>query len=78
MEDLAKLTEKYSVADLGAVVNEAVMLAIREYVKSGSCKDDATFCEYKVGKKHFDEALKIVQPTGVEMDLYRKFQAKAK
>jgi transitional endoplasmic reticulum ATPase len=78
VEELAKLTDKYSGADLGAVVNEAVMLAIREYVKSGSCKDDATFCDYKIGKKHFDEALKIVQPTGVEMDLYRKFQAKAK
>jgi transitional endoplasmic reticulum ATPase len=78
VEELAKSTEKYSGADLGAVVNEAVMLAIREYVQSGSCKDDATFCDYKIEKKHFDEALKIVQPTGVEMDLYRKFQAKAK
>ena len=78
VEELAKLTEKYSGADLGAVVNEAVMLAIREYVQSGTCKNDSTFCDYKVEKKHFDEALKIVQPTGVEMDLYRKFQAKAK
>ncbi len=78
VEDLAKSTVKYSGADLGAVVNEAVMLAIREYVQSGACKNDSTFCDYKVEKKHFDEALKIVQPTGVEMDLYRKFQAKAK
>jgi transitional endoplasmic reticulum ATPase len=78
VEELARLTEKYSGADLGAVVNEAVMLAIREYVQSGTCKDEATFCDYKIEKKHFDEALKIVQPTGVEMDLYRKFQAKAK
>ena len=36
VEELAKTTEKYSGADLGAVVNEAVMLAIREYVQSGS------------------------------------------
>ena len=78
VEELAKLTEKYSGADLGAVVNEAVMLAIREYVLSGACKIDDKTCDYKVEKKHFDEALKIVQPTGVEMDLYRKFQAKAK
>jgi transitional endoplasmic reticulum ATPase len=77
VEDLAKLTEKYSGADLGAVVNEAVMLAIREYVLSGACKIDDKTCDYKVEKKHFDEALKIVQPTGVEMDLYKKF-AKAK
>jgi transitional endoplasmic reticulum ATPase len=75
VEELAKLTEKYSGADLGAVVNEAVMLAIREYVQNGSCKDEAGFCDYKIEKKHFDAALKIVQPTGVEMDLYRKFRS---
>jgi len=75
VEELAKSTVKYSGADLGAVVNEAVMLAIREYVLSGACKIDDKTCDYKVEKKHFDEALKIVQPTGVEMDLYRKFRS---
>lgn len=77
VEELAKLTDKYSGADLGAVVNEAVMLAIREYVQSGACKIDDKTCDYKVEKKHFDEALKLVQPTASEMDLYKKF-AKAK
>ena len=71
------MTDKYSGADLGALVNEAVMLAIREYVQSGACKIDDTSCDYKVEKKHFDEALKMVQPTASEMDLYKKF-AKAK
>lgn len=75
VEELAKSTVKYSGADLGAVVNEAVMLAIREYVLSGACKIDDKTCDYKVEKKHFDAALKIVQPTGVEMDLYRKFRS---
>ncbi len=79
VEELAKLTEKYSGADLGALVNEAVMLAIREYVQSGACKIDDKTCDYKVDKKHFDEALKMVQPTASEMDLYKKFaKAKAK
>jgi transitional endoplasmic reticulum ATPase len=77
VEELAKLTDKYSGADLGAVVNEAVMLAIREYVQSGACKIDDKTCDYKVEKKHFDEALKLVKPTASEMDLYKKF-AKAK
>jgi transitional endoplasmic reticulum ATPase len=77
VEELAKLTDKYSGADLGAVVNEAVMLAIREYVLSGACKIDDKTCDYKVEKKHFDEALKLVKPTASEMDLYKKF-AKAK
>ena len=30
------MTDKYSGADLGALVNEAVMLAIREYVLGGA------------------------------------------
>ncbi len=79
VEELAKNTDKYSGADLGALVNEAVMLAIREYVQSGACKIDDVSCDYKVEKKHFDEALKVVQPTASEMDLYKKFaKAKAK
>ncbi len=73
VEELAKLTDKYSGADLGALVNEAVMLAIREYVQSGACKAEADSCDYKVEKKHFDAALKVVQPTAAEMDLYKKF-----
>ncbi|VVB72666.1 VCP-like ATPase [uncultured archaeon] len=72
-EDLAKRTEKYSGADLGAVVNEAVMLAIRECVLGGKGKDEASVCDYKVEKKHFDEALKKVQPTAAEMDIYKRF-----
>ena len=39
VEELAKMTDKYSGADLGALVNEAVMLAIREYVSEWSLQD---------------------------------------
>ena len=73
LEDIAKRTDKFSGADLGAVVNEAVMLAIREYVVSGQCKTDDEICEYKVSKKHFEEALKKVKPTAMELDLYKRF-----
>ncbi len=73
IEDMAKRTDKFSGADLGAVVNEAVMLAIREYVLSGQCKADEEICEYKVSKKHFEEALKKVTPTAIELDLYKRF-----
>ena len=73
VEDMAKRTDKFSGADLSAVVNEAVMLAIREYVLSGQCKADEEICEYKVSKKHFEEALKKVRPTATEMDLYKRF-----
>ena len=73
LDDIAKRTDKFSGADLGAVVNEAVMLAIREYVLSGQCKTDDEICEYKVSKKHFEEALKKVKPTAMELDLYKRF-----
>jgi len=77
LEDLAKKTEKYSGADLSAVVNEAVMLAIRGCVLGGKAKEEASVCEYKVEKKHFDEAMKKVQPTAGEAEIYKRF-AKAK
>jgi len=73
LEELAKKTDKYSGADLSAIVNEAVMLAIRECVLSGKAKEDAQVCEYKVEKKHFDEAMKKVQPTAAESDIYKRF-----
>ena len=73
LEELAKKTEKYSGADLSAVVNEAVMLAIRECVLGGKAKEEANLCDYKVEKKHFDEAMKKVQPTADEADIYKRF-----
>jgi transitional endoplasmic reticulum ATPase len=77
LEELAKKTEKYSGADLAAIVNEAVMLAIRECVLTGKAEEKEELCAYKIEKRHFDEALKKVQPTAAEMDLYKRF-AKAK
>jgi transitional endoplasmic reticulum ATPase len=77
MEELAKKTDKYSGADLSAIVNEAVMLAIRECVQTGKAKEEQQVCEYKVEKKHFDEAMKKVQPTAAEADIYKRF-SKAK
>jgi transitional endoplasmic reticulum ATPase len=77
LEELAKKTDKYSGADLAAIVNEAVMLAIRECVLGGKAKEEEQVCAYKIEKKHFDEAMKKVQPTASESDIYKRF-AKAK
>jgi len=63
LEKLAKHTENYTGADIAAVCNEAVMLAIREYVSEGrdaSSKDGVS--NAKVKMKHFEEALKKVEP----------------
>ncbi|MDM7913091.1 MAG: CDC48 family AAA ATPase [Methanotrichaceae archaeon] len=78
LEEIAKKTDKYSGADLSAIVNEAVMLAIRECVLAGKSQEEAQICNYKIEKKHFDEAMKKVQPTSSETDIYKRFgRAKA-
>jgi len=73
IEELAKRTDQYSGADLGALVGEAVMLAIRECVLEGKGKEEAQVCEYKLEAKHFEEALKKVKPTASEMEIYKRF-----
>jgi transitional endoplasmic reticulum ATPase len=73
LEEIAKKTDKYSGADLSAIVNEAVMLAIRECVLAGKSQEEAQICNYKIEKKHFDEAMKKVQPTASETDIYKRF-----
>jgi transitional endoplasmic reticulum ATPase len=73
IEELAKRTEKFSGADLGALVSEAVMLSIRECVLAGKGKEEAQVCEYKLEARHFDEALKKVQPTASEEEIYKRF-----
>jgi transitional endoplasmic reticulum ATPase len=73
LDEIAKKTEKYSGADLSAIVNEAVMLAIRECVLQGKSQEEEQICNYRIEKRHFDEAMKKVQPTAAEMDLYKRF-----
>ena len=55
LRDLAKRTEYYTGADLAALVREAAMLALRESIKEGKVKP--------VEIRHFEEALKRVQPS---------------
>jgi len=73
LEEMAQKTDRYSGADLSALVSEAVMLAIRECVQEGKAQEEAQMCTYKLEKKHFDEAMKKVQPTASELDLYKRF-----
>jgi len=63
LEDLAEKTDGYTGADIAAVCNEAVMLAIREYVEKGKEMDRETLKkDLKLRKKHFEEALKKLKP----------------
>jgi transitional endoplasmic reticulum ATPase len=77
LEEIARETERYSGADLASIVNEAVMLAIRECVLQGKAQEEAQICNYRVERRHFEEAKKKVQPTATEADLYKRF-AKAR
>jgi len=68
--DLAKLAEKtenYTGADIAAVCNEAVMLAIREYISQGKPLDRETMKkELRLKMRHFEEAMKKIKPISKE------------
>ncbi|MHC1632107.1 MAG: CDC48 family AAA ATPase [Methanotrichaceae archaeon] len=72
LDKLTKQTDGYSGADLAAVCNEAVMLAIREYVLSGKSQDEEEIQKYKIGMNHFEDALKKVK-SGKTSDTYKQF-----
>ncbi len=73
LEDIARRADGYSGADLAAICNEAVMLAIREYVLDGKPQEDEEIEKYKIDKKHFEEAIKKVKPSKAEEDTYKRF-----
>ncbi len=63
LDELAALTEGYTGADIAAVCNEAVMLAIREYISGGKVNEETEdFSNLKVKRVHFDKALEKVRP----------------
>ncbi|MBC7108338.1 MAG: CDC48 family AAA ATPase [Methanomassiliicoccales archaeon] len=62
LDDLAKRTEGYTGADLAALVNEAVMLAMREIISKGGEVNSETLKKEKVQMRHFLEALNKVRP----------------
>ncbi len=61
LEKLAKETEGMSGADIASVCNEAVLLAIREFVAGNGEMDDKGIEETTVKQKHFAAALKKVK-----------------
>jgi transitional endoplasmic reticulum ATPase len=71
--DLDKLASKmnnYTGAEISAVCNEAVMLAIRDYVLEGGDLDEERLKERKVSMKYFEKAMENVEPMS-ESDLRR-------
>ncbi|UCH87933.1 MAG: CDC48 family AAA ATPase [Thermoplasmata archaeon] len=65
LNTLAKATEGLSGADIAAIVNEAVMLAIREYVDKGGVENSPKLKKHKVRMEHLNKALvKVLKGRG--------------
>ncbi len=60
LKELAKKTEGYSGADIAAIVREAGLQALREDINAK-----------KVGKKHFEKALKRIKPSVSKSEIER-------
>jgi len=73
-DELAKKMENYTGADIAAVCNEAVMLAIRDIILEGKELSDKELAEKKVSMKYFERAMKHVEPrTDHDYKKYKKF-----
>lgn len=59
---LAELTDNLNGAEIAAVCNEAVMLAIREYLVNGGTDSEQKVKKAKIKMDHFELALKKVAP----------------
>ncbi len=64
LDNLAEKTEGYTGADIEAVCNEATMLAIREYIKSGGDPENPKSA--KIEMQHLEEALRKIKPLSKE------------
>ena len=85
IDDLAKRTEGYTGADLAAICNTAVMLAIREHIMKSKDPNEVkkNLGGLRVYMRHFEEALKRVKPMSQrELEMYKRvseeFAAKAR
>jgi transitional endoplasmic reticulum ATPase len=62
LDDIAKRTEGYTGADIAALVNEAVMLSIRQVVALDEVVTPERIKDMRLTKKHFDIALANYKP----------------
>jgi transitional endoplasmic reticulum ATPase len=73
LDELSKKTENFTGADIAAVCNEAVMLAIRDYISGGGKMDKEELSKSKVEMKHFRTAMKKIEPlTQAELEGFDK------
>lgn len=70
---LAEKTENYVGADIEAICREAVMLSLREIIKKELKKEDLkkALKDKNIEKRHFEDAIKRVEPTMTKETLKR-------
>ncbi|HKZ88753.1 MAG TPA: CDC48 family AAA ATPase [Thermoplasmata archaeon] len=61
LDEIARRTDRYTGAEIAAVCNEASMLAIREVATQVPEVDEVSLKKFRIGKKHFEAAIKKVQ-----------------
>ncbi len=72
LDSLAEQTESYTGSDIAAVANEAIMVAIREYVHGREDIDPEELKHLEVEQRHFDQAMDNVKPISKkELQRYR-------
>lgn len=78
VEELAKMTDTYVGADIAAIVREAVMAALREFLASGITEEHLSEAikNILVTKRHFEAAIKVVKPT-LTPEAQEEFEEKA-
>ncbi|MGB2825799.1 MAG: hypothetical protein WBC49_04085, partial [Thermoplasmata archaeon] len=60
IDELASRMHNFTGAEIAAVANEAIMLAIRDLVLSGEELDEATISAVRVDMKYFEKAMENV------------------
>jgi len=81
VEELAEMTDEYVGADIAAIVKEAVMAALREFLASGITGKGEEYAGEATGnivvnKKHFEAAIRSVKPTSTPK-AQREFEKRA-
>lgn len=62
IELLSEITDNINGSEIAAICNEAVMLAIREYLANGGTDNETKIKSAKVKMEHFEFAIKKVMP----------------
>ncbi len=61
LDEVARRSEDYTGAEIAAVCNEAAMLAIRDFVASGTVIDEKDVKKFAIRATHFDRALQKIR-----------------